>query len=324
MIIPRKIHKCFCIKKPKKMFESERFQLIGKVRIWKRLSGKVCNIKLLYLKQFICSQESEELFSRLASSHSCRGKEMETWEGTDLRKVKSDDLTAVVTQLSSFSHKSYSDLTATQLDCLFTSIATSNELRLMKLKLTLCYLYACNADNLARALCRLHTVEFSKTYLTFDQATKLCSAIAEAADLKLQILKINCENFSSVPEDTLARVFMKLQRVHFSDVHLTSNQIIVLLSAIANSSELRLHSLGLEDCHISHVPEDTVAKAVCKLRTVDLNGTLLSKEQVTTMLNLIVTADDLPLSFLSLADNVLNLVDSDLIEQTKMKININS
>ena len=111
--------------------------------------------------------------------------------------------------------------------------------------------------------------------------------------------------------------------MHFSDVHLTSNQIIVLLSAIANSSDCRLNSLGLEDCHISHVPEDTVARAVCKLWTVDLNGTLLSKEQVTAILNLIVTADDLRLSFLNLADNVLNLVDSDFIEKVKMKININ-
>ena len=81
---------------------------------------------------------------------------------------------------------------------------------------------------------------------------------------------------------------------------LISDQVNALLDLIANSNDHKLKHLSLEGNILSFVPGHTVASAVCKLQTAEIDRTKLTTEQLDTLFTLICDTTTLKLHTIKL------------------------
>ena len=97
-------------------------------------------------------------------------------------------------------------------------------------------------------------------------------------------------------------------RLHIADIRfadLTPAQVSTLMTMIADKDDLRLHTIGLPGNNIADVAEYTLARAICRLQSVDLRRTNMTPLQVGTLITTIADTADLRLKSVSLDWNGL-------------------
>ena len=146
---------------------------------------------------------------------------------------------------------------------------------------------------LSSALLRLESVSLWGDCLDADQLTQLFLSLSQttARDLRLRSLNISGNDLSRLEAGQLARSVARLQEIFLLNTRLTSTQAEMILAEIASSSS-PLRGLYLGDNNLASVSPALLARAVGRLRTVSLDDTNLSSEQVTSVLSHIAQCDD--------------------------------
>ena len=116
-----------------------------------------------------------------------------------------------------------------------------------------------------------------------EQATALCIGLLK--DGPLRSLSICHSNLCSVEPDLLAKAVAGLQVVELSQTSLTTLQVTVILSTIAQTETLRLRSLHLSESDLTTVEEDTLVTAASRLDHLGLADRCLSPEAAGALLS---------------------------------------
>jgi len=163
------------------------------------------------------------------------------------------------------------------------------------------------ADLLARAVSRLQAVNLCSTRLTTEQ----CVQVLEVSLSSRSLVDVNLANvnLSGVPSDLLSGAVSRLQIVNLCYTHCTTEQCIQVLEASLSSRSLV--DVNLANVNLSGVPADLLARAVSRLKTVNLYFTHLTIKQCIQVLE--VSLFSRSLVDLNLADVNLSGVPADII-----------
>ena len=121
-------------------------------------------------------------------------------------------------------------------------------------------------------------------------------------------------NLSEVPADLLARAVSRLQTVNLCRTNLTTEQWSQVLEASLSSRSLV--DVKLYDVNFSEVPADLLARAVSRLKIVNLYKTKLTTEQCIQVVEASISSKTL--ANVNICDNIQSLrgVPKDLLAQT--------
>jgi len=180
----------------------------------------------------------------------------------NLSSHKPNLLARVVAKLEDVNFTS-TDLTSQQCKAIFRF--ADGDIKLKNLNLDSCDLSSIDPETLARVVAKLEEVDLASTDLTSQQ----CKAIfrCAAGDTKLKNLSLDSCDLSSVDPETLARVVAKLEKVEFASTNLTSQQRKAIIRCADGDSKLK--NLHLDNCNLSSVDPETVARVVAKLEDVE-------------------------------------------------------
>lgn len=103
---------------------------------------------------------------------------------------------------------------SSQLNCIFHTLASASDLKIKCLHIHYVDLSECDPRTLAKALCRIHTVDFRRTHLTTPQLETILVKIRDSQNLTLTVL--------SVPQDGLYRISQSLKQQAESKVKIIS------------------------------------------------------------------------------------------------------
>lgn len=130
---------------------------------------------------------------------------------------------------------------------------------------------------LADAVVKLEDVNLSvANNISKYQAAAVIQNMATCDDLCLAVLDISGLDLSLVPPVTLAQAVVRLKRLScLSEAQITPEQANTLFSKLAETEDLRLETLLLEDNDLSAVSADQIASAIIHLKKVSLTGASL-------------------------------------------------
>lgn len=144
---------------------------------------------------------------------------------------------------------------------------------------------------------------------------------------KLKEISVDSQNMRTVEDGLFARRLSKLEKVSLFDTQMRAEQIISLLTHIAQEdSKLRklvLNNPGLDLLSGKHVfgriPPPDLAKGVIRLEEVDLDKTGLSAEQINCIL-VSIAQDDTTLKKLDLRCKDLSRVEPEVLARAMIKL----
>jgi len=131
-----------------------------------------------------------------------------------------------------------------------------------------------------RALTRLEDVNLSYCNFTVDQKEALFTALCNNSQLKK--LGVGYSNLSSVEPRLFAKAITSLEDVDLGNTDITNVQAQELFIEICQNCSLK--KLDLYRNNLSHVDPAVLATAVNRLEDVDLTRTMLSNEQIFSIL----------------------------------------
>ena len=102
---------------------------------------------------------------------------------------------------------------------------------------------------------------------------------------------------------------MKIKTVKLTESGLTTSQATAIFEAILTEEELDLENISFRENKLGEVESDLLARAVVKIKTVDLNDTELTACQATAIFHAILEEEELDLKNLNIGDNYLDEVD---------------
>jgi hypothetical protein len=145
-------------------------------------------------------------------------------------------------------------------------------------------------------------------------------AILTAIITKDSLLLRKLSYLSQVSPDLLARAVTRLEEVNMMCTDLTGQQVEAILTAIITKDPLLLRKLNIRGANFSQVTPDLLARAVTKLKEVDMRYTHLTKQQVEAILTAVVTKDSLPLRKLDMTGADLSEVAPDLLARAVTRL----
>jgi len=146
-----------------------------------------------------------------------------------------------------------------------------------------------SAEVLAQGVAHLKSVDLMWTSLTTIQSSKLLEASISADSL--ETVNLRGANLGGVPADLLAKAVCRLQSVNLGFTGLTSQQLAAMLEASLLSNSLE--KVELERVNLSRVPASLLAKAICRLQTVNLGYTRLTGQQSTKIVEASLSSETL-------------------------------
>jgi len=314
------------------IFRSERFQLVDRIVIGNKMTA-----------EFVAG-----IFQRLAKTRVSKDKCLNIPYGTNMSKVEPTELAIVVSSLRRL--EILADLSTLQWDFILSRISfvSNSKVAIHSLVMAPCDIFNDPSEVnpfdltkshslfLASALCSLHTVRLCWCVLSHVQVKVLMSTIANTSNLRLHTLDLSLlhidrksdikypnyiEGWDEVDSRTLARAVCKLHTVHLSWMtDLPPEQFSILFEMIANNSNCRLHSIDLRLADFSDVPKDILARALCKLHTVDILNALVTTEQMISILTKLVEIKNPKLRYLIMSKKLQKKVEKDLLHKAKMKV----
>jgi len=202
---------------------------------------------------------------------------------------------------------------------MFRCIAEKEQSPLRTLELPYICLDEVHPETLGRAVNRLESVNLHYCSMVSGNATPMFTILAETVEPSLHTLHVGRNKLVDVAADILARAVCKLTSVNLNEA-LRSEQVTAIFQQIDSTSNLRLQTLSLEFNSARNVPDETFARAVCKLGDVDLRETSLRPEQVTALMNMIDQMDNLWLHTLDISDEDASKVPAQIISSSVCKL----
>lgn len=130
---------------------------------------------------------------------------------------------------------------------------------------------------LVQALSNLERVNLTRTQLTFDQITHLCSSLLDGTIL-LKSLSLARNNLSSAGARLLGEAVGKVEEeIDLRNSRLTVQQTEAIFAAIESSGQPRKVCLR----HNNISPDvDILVRATCKVEEMDLRHTSITNQQI--------------------------------------------
>ena len=200
-------------------------------------------------------------------------------------------------------------------------LAGSEDSKLKKLEIIRCDLSGISPDIWEEAIVSLKRIDFlNYTNLTPDQLQRIFTTIANCESLKLTELRIYDGNISSVPADVLAKAIPRLESIELRRTNLTPNQAQHLFTKIADCENLKLTELEVFWNNLSSVSADVLAKAISRVKTVDLLSTDLTPKQVQRIFQMIANCENLKLTELQIGWTNLSSVSADVLAKAISRV----
>ena len=177
-----------------------------------------------------------------------------------------------------------------------------------------CDLSSIDPELLSQAVLRLEEF-YVEVKLTTDQKRAILDKIIETEELKLK--RFYYEDYTDgfpvddISPDVVASSLVRLEDV---GVKLSWDPVLALFNKIASDENIKLLKLSTEVItNLSHIPADTMAEAVVRLKEIDVNDTFLTPEQVQSIFNKIANCENLKLTHLNIRRNDLSSVPVDVL-----------
>ena len=114
-----------------------------------------------------------------------------------------------------------------------------------------------------------------------------------------------------IPPDIVASSLVRIEDVK---VKLSWDPVMALFNKISSDENIKLLKLSTDVItNLSHIPPETMAVAVVRLKEIDVNDTFLTAEQVQSIFNKIADCENLKLTRLNISDNDLSSVPADVM-----------
>merc|ERR1712240_378616 len=136
------------------------------------------------------------------------------------------------------------------------------------------------------------------------------------------ILRLKNKNVSGVDAELLARAVIKLETLEFSNTQLTQQQIVAILTAVSEGRKMTKLNISFND--MSGIDKKLLAKAVTKMKKLNITNTNLTQQQAEAILTAV--SEENVLSKLYIGFNNLSGVDPGLMAKAftnLKKLNVN-
>jgi len=260
-------------------------------------------------------QMSPAFFSHLANATDIHLQTLR-FSGISLYNVPAEDLGSVVSRLEVIDF-SNTDLSYPQIRNIFDRLSTTNN-RLRELNLSYNNLMMISCSQVARVVSGLRSWDWVSCHLSNNQMAAIVTEMAECPQLRLRSASFN-ENLSHVEKEVLAKAVVRLENVKFFDNKFSSDQLDCLLKAIVKTERLSLKSLEFSHCNLDLSSQDLLARAVCRLESVDLVVSQVTKAHSNAIFRQIIQAEALKLRNLTL-EGPCNLWDNELETESSKKL----
>ena len=164
---------------------------------------------------------------------------------------------------------------------------------------------------------RLRNIGSVRTDLSLAQMRKLLLSLPE---WRLRRLAVSYINLSSVSPQLLSSALVKLERVELCLCRLSRDQVRAVFTRVAECEDLTLRSLSINFSDLTSVPGSILARAVVRLKTVNLWLCRLTTEQVTTLLTTVLHSPHLTLQSLTLNPSDLSSVSAKLLSGAVLRL----
>ena len=145
----------------------------------------------------------------------------------------------------------------------------------------------------------------------------ICSREGQGMNLRLKN-----KNVSGVDAELLARAVIKLETLEFSNTQLTQQQIVAILTAVSDGRKMTKLDISFND--MSGIDKKLLAKAVTKIKKLNITDTNLTQEQAEAILTAV--SEENVVSKLYIGFNNLSGVDPGLMAKAftnLKKLNVN-
>ena len=183
----------------------------------------------------------------------------------------------------------------------------------------------------------LETADLSPAKLSPDQLSLLLTSLAtcQPARLRLRELRLSRQtDLATLDPAVLVSGLLRLQRLSLGGAEMTGDQVTALLAGIAGArSGLPLAQLNMDDVNLSSVPPRVLARAVLRLRVVSLNGSSLTRGQLSLLFTELASQDKLGVRELYVLrgnhynhylfnqyDGELHFIEDSLLDKVKSKL----
>ena len=164
---------------------------------------------------------------------------------------------------------------------------------------------------------RLRNIGSVRTDLSEVQMRKLLLSLG---DWRLRRLAVSYINLSSVSPQLLCSALVKLETLELCLCRLTKDQVRAVFTSIADCEDLALSRLSINFSDLTSVPGPVLARAVVRLKSVNLWLCRLTTGQVTTLLTTILQTNNLTLESLTLNPSDLSSVSARLLSAAVLRL----
>ena len=140
-----------------------------------------------------------------------------------------------------------------------------------------------NPETLAKAVNSMEQVNLFNAKLTSMQCEALFQQMSQ--DTKLKILSIGCVNISGINPEVLAIGLNKVRIARLCNTDITTKQLEALFRAMKTKSELKEVDLGHNN--LATVNSEVLAEGIKNIETVKLYDTILSTNQIESIIRCI-------------------------------------
>ena len=264
----------------------------------------------------------EEMFRQIVKTPDLTLAQLDI-SSNDLSSTDPDILAKAVMRLEGVSFYGQG-LTPDQVNSIITALARSESIRLKRPHFKGFDFSLVPSGVVAEALVKLRDVDLSVAHnISKYQVNSIMERIATCEGLVLQILDISGLDLSLVPPMILSKAILRLEEIYFyNETLLTDDQVMSLFSHIADSKELRLRTLHLDDNDLSLLPAELISDALVRLERVSLTGSHLQPDQVQAIFNKIVESDEMRLEDLELLGQNCESLSPQCISRANLRLNI--
>lgn len=161
---------------------------------------------------------------------------------------------------------------------------------------------------IASAVKLLEKLNLRNTYLTTQQTEAILSSVCEEGS-KLISLDFSNNCLTSVKPAFITRALTKLKTFHVRHTMLTAQQIETILTGVSEGTNMA--NLDLSDNDLTSVDPGLMARAVTRLKTLNVRGTYLAPRVIEDILATV--AEGSSLAHLDLSGNKMTSIDAGLL-----------
>merc|ERR1719154_95062 len=244
----------------------------------------------------------EAVYKAISLNADCKMKELRL-DNIDHRRVSPSLIGQVAAKLETFSCFK-TKLEAKQVEDLFHAISKDSS-KLKRLNVGYNNLSTVPMENISRSLMNLVSLEMTRTRLTQDQLRPMFINLVKN-DCKIVFLDLSWNNLSGVSPGLFTNSIKRMISAKLDFCDLTPGQLRSMLATVA-CQECKIKTISLKCNDLSSISPQFISYNLSKLNTGGLEGTLLSSNQLESVLNTIAIKE-WQVSTLELSSNDFSLL----------------